>query len=397
MAQKKRLLVTASTFPRWAEDSEPRFVYDLCCALSQEFDVTALVPASPGAAEQEELGPVHVERYHYFPIHRYETLCSPGAIVPRIKEKKSRALLVPFLFASLWWNLWRRRHQFDAVHAHWLIPQGIVQSFVPMPYLVTGHGSDLSSLNFAPLRALKSRCLRRAGAVTVVSEKPRTIAQSLVPGLDCSVLPMGCDTSAFGPQYRQPNVFGSGEGPVVLFVGRLTEIKGLPILLQAMEHVSGRLAIVGDGTLLEEYRRLAAPLVGRAQFWGQCSLQQLRSLYASADVFCAPSIRLPSGQEEGFGLVVLEAMASGTPVVGSNTGGIADMIRDGENGLLVPPGQPNALAEAINRILSEPALRSRLAQGGSETARRYDYTAVGGSYAAVLRSLMEGYRGSSAD
>ena len=95
--------------------------------------------------------------------------------------------------------------------------------------------------------------------------------------------------------------------------------------------------------------------------------------------------------------MVLEAMASGTPVVGSNTGGIADMIRDGENGLLVPPGQPNALAEAINRILSEPALRSRLAQGGSETARRYDYTAVGGSYAAVLRSLMEGYRGSSAD
>ena len=389
MAQKKRLLVTASTFPRWAEDSEPRFVYDLCCALSQEFDVTALVPASPGAAEQEELGPVHVERYHYFPIHRYETLCSPGAIVPRIKEKKSRALLVPFLFASLWWNLWRRRHQFDAVHAHWLIPQGIVQSFVPMPYLVTGHGSDLSSLNFAPLRALKSRCLRRAGAVTVVSEKLRTIAQSLVPGLDCSVLPMGCDTSAFGPQYRQPNVFGSGEGPVVLFVGRLVPVKGVDVLLQAMARVNARLAIVGTGPQEQNLRQLAVVLGVRASFFGALPHEQLRVLYAPSDCLAVSSVVLSNGYADGRPTVLPEAMASGLPVVATRSGGIPDLIHDGENGLLVPPGDAEALADALNQVLNDKDLHRRLAENGLAEAKLYDYSVVGDAYAALLQQVME--------
>ena len=166
---KKKLLVTASTFPRWEGDTEPRFVYDLCRAMRDEFDITVLVPAAPGAQDREEMGGLHVERYHYFSIHKWETLCYPGAIVPRIKEKKARALLVPFLFLSLWWNLFKRRKQFDAVHAHWLIPQGIVQSFFKVPYLVTGHGGDVTSLNQGILKALKRRCLQRAGAVTVVS------------------------------------------------------------------------------------------------------------------------------------------------------------------------------------------------------------------------------------
>lgn len=85
---KTSLLVTASTFPRWKEDTEPRFILDVCKELNKYFDVTVLVPASPGAKDREVLEGVKVIRYHYFPIHSWETLCYPGAIVPRIKEKK---------------------------------------------------------------------------------------------------------------------------------------------------------------------------------------------------------------------------------------------------------------------------------------------------------------------
>jgi len=126
---KKKLLVTGSTFPRWEGDTEPRFVLDLSEALTEYYDVTVLVPAAPVAADQEIMNGVKVIRYHYFPIHKWEMLCYPGAIVPRIREKKIRALLVPFLCISLYWHLFRMLKDYDMVHAHWLIPQGIVQSF----------------------------------------------------------------------------------------------------------------------------------------------------------------------------------------------------------------------------------------------------------------------------
>ena len=131
--QKKKLLVTASTFPRWTGDTEPRFVLDLASYMTDEFDVTVLVPAVPGAEEREVLDGVKVIRYHYFPVHKWETLCYPGAIVPRIREKKVRALLVPFLFISLYFHLWKLLPDYDIVHAHWLIPQGIMQSFFKKP------------------------------------------------------------------------------------------------------------------------------------------------------------------------------------------------------------------------------------------------------------------------
>ncbi len=85
--KKKKLLVTASTFPRWEGDTEPRFVLDLSSHMTDEFDVTVLVPTSPGAKDTEVMDGVKVIRYHYFPIHKWETLCYPGAIVPRIKKK----------------------------------------------------------------------------------------------------------------------------------------------------------------------------------------------------------------------------------------------------------------------------------------------------------------------
>ena len=95
---KKRLLITGSTFPRYENDTEPRFILDLAKYMKEYAEVTVLVPAAPKAADTEVLEGVSVIRYHYFPVHSLETLCYPGAIVPRIREKKVRGLLVPWLF-----------------------------------------------------------------------------------------------------------------------------------------------------------------------------------------------------------------------------------------------------------------------------------------------------------
>ena len=385
---KKKLLVTASTFPRWGGDTEPRFVYDLCHAMRDEFDITVLVPAAPGAQDCEEMGGLHVERYHYFPIHKWETLCYPGAIVPRIKEKKARALLVPFLFLSLWWNLFKRRKQFDAVHAHWLIPQGIVQSFFKVPYLVTGHGGDVTSLNQGILKALKRRCLQRAGAVTVVSEPLREMLINICPGKEIEVLPMGCDCRHFSPEHRVDNYFSQNGKPVVLFVGRLAEVKGVTYLIEAMKQVDAILAIVGEGPLRQELERQAAPLGDKIRFLGGKTHDELATIYASADVFVAPSVKAKDGGVEGFGLVFLEAMASGLPVVASRSGGIPDLVHDGENGLLVPPAEPQALAEAINQVLTENEFRKKLVHDGMLTVQNYDYCVTGQKYAKKLKECI---------
>jgi len=387
---KPRLLITASTFPRWAGDTEPRFVYDLAKSLLPFFDVTVLAPSAPGALTQEVMEGVKVIRYRYFPIKRFETLCYPGAIVPRIRQKKSRAILVPFLLLSLWVNLLRRSQKFDIIHAHWLIPQGIVQCFTGnTPYMVTGHGADVTALNNSLFKGLKRRCLKKAGYVTAVSAHLMDEVRKIYPVPRSAVISMGCDTSEFGKQYAIQNYFQQDEEKVILFVGRLAEKKGVTYLIEAMKDIDARLCIVGDGPLMQSLRVQAEPQGDKIRFLGAKSHVELRNIYASADVFAAPSVTASDGDIEGFGLVLLEAMASGLPVVASNSGGIRDVVRMGENGILVEEKAPKALAVAINRLLEDEAEYNRLAEGGYATAARYDYSEVGKRYAELLLRMLK--------
>ncbi|MCR4704731.1 MAG: glycosyltransferase family 4 protein [Lachnospiraceae bacterium] len=382
---KKKLLVTGSTFPRWEGDPEPRFVLDLAKNMQDRFDITVLVPADPGAKDAEILEGVKVVRYHYFPIHKWETLCYPGAIAPRIKEKKIRILLVPFLFLGLWIKLFSMRKEFDAAHAHWLIPQGIVHSFIRLPYIVTGHGGDVTSMNGGILKTLKKRCLRRARAITAVSDPLADLLKDMAPGRDVPVLSMGVDTERFGPQYRKEHLFSKEDIPVVLFVGRLAEKKGVRYLIEAMEQVDALLVIVGIGPLKEALEKQAAKAKrAKVVFLGGKTHKELKEIYASADVFAAPSVTAKDGDKEGLGLVILEAMASGLPVAASRSGGIVQVIRHEENGLLSEERAVDEIARNLNRILTDDVLRAKLVKGSYETARAYDYRAQAAKYADLI-------------
>ena len=152
----KKLLITASTFPRWGGDTEPRFILDYAKSMTKYFEVHVLAPMAINAREEEIMEGVIVHRFHYFPIHSFETLCYPGAIVPRIKEKKIRILLVPFLLGAMWFAAKKQTKEADIVHSHWIIPQGIIQSMISdKPYIVTGHGGDVTSLNFPIVKEMK--------------------------------------------------------------------------------------------------------------------------------------------------------------------------------------------------------------------------------------------------
>lgn len=388
MKQKKKLLVTASTFPRWEDDTEPRFILDLVSHMTNQFQVTVLVPAAPGAKDREILEGVEVIRYHYFPIHKWETLCYPGAIVPRIKQKKIRILLVPFLFLSLFFHLWRMLPNYDIVHAHWLIPQGIVQSFFEKPYIVTGHGGDVMSLNKGIFRRLKIKCLKRAKYVTVVSEHLKNKIQELVLEIQPDVIPMGVDISKFGRQYRKENYFNQGDRKVVLFVGRLAEKKGVKYLIEAMKNINALLVVVGDGPLREDLKKQAFEIEEKVLFLGAKTHEELKVIYASADIFVCPSITAKDGDQEGFGLVMLEAMASGLPVVASNSGGITQLIVDEVNGLLCKEKCVDEIADKVKNVLDNKELQNKIINNMKNTLREHDYEIISQKYIKIVEDVV---------
>lgn len=385
---KKRLLVTASTFPRWEGDTEPRFILDLSAHLTEYFDVTVLAPAAPGAKTREVMGGVKVIRYHYFPIHRLETLCYPGAIASRIREKKTRILLVPFLFFSLWFWLWKLLPDYDLVHAHWLIPQGIVQSLFRTPYVVTGHGADVTTLNRGFVRRMKIRCLKRASGVSVVAEHLSARLQKMVPGLSPQVVSMGVCVRQFQDAHGEAGYFGQGRKKVVLFVGRLAEKKGVTYLIEAMRFVDAMLAVVGEGPLAGTLKRQAADLKEKVLFLGPRDHEQLRTIYHSADLLAVPSVTAGNGEQEGLPTVILEAMASGLPVVASRTGGAGALIRNGETGLLCEEGNVFQLADCINRLLGDETLCRKISRQAQAEVSAYDYTVIAKRYQEILRSCI---------
>jgi glycosyltransferase involved in cell wall biosynthesis len=280
--------------------------------------------------------------------------------------------------------------KYDAVHAHWLIPQGIVQSFFKKPYIVTGHGGDVTSLNKGIIRKLKVRCLKKAGRVTVVSEPLKRKVQELAPGVKVNVISMGVDTSKFSPQYREDDYFGSASQKTVLFVGRLAEKKGVTYLIEAMKDVDARLVIAGDGPLKASLKKQAAQLgKGKVQFYGSKTHEELKKIYASADVLCAPSVTAGDGDTEGLPTVIMEAMASGLPVVASNSGGISGVVKDGENGILCEEKNVRQLEAALNRVLTNCDLREKLIKNELMSAELLDYSNLAKQYKEELRKVIQ--------
>jgi len=384
---KKKILITASTFPRWENDTEPRFVLDYAKAMQQYYDVTVLVPSAPKAPAHEVLEGIKVIRYRYFPIKSWETLCYPGAIVPRIKEKKIRALLVPFLLLGLYVKLLFISNQFDLIHAQWLIPQGIISSFVKAPYIITGHGSDIMLLNTGIIKKLKINCLRRAAHIVTVSDSLAEKVKQLYTGTPVSVISMGCWISDFGPRYRVPNFFQQGDKKVILFVGRLVEVKGLSFLIEAMNYIDAKLVVVGKGPLESELQELTLNISNKIDFIGSKTHEELKMIYASADIFVAPSITTTDGSKEGFGLVLIEAMASGLPVVASRSGGIVEIVKSGENGLLVEERNIEQLVGSICKLLTDAELYEKLSANAMKDVKRYDYNVIAKRYMRIIEHV----------
>ncbi len=407
---KPRLLVTTSTLPRFAGDSIPRFVLDLSKGLQKDFDVTILAPADPSAALEEEFEGVHVVRYRYAPLRSLETLAYTESMLPQLRKNPAYWLLVP-LFVLGFYRATRRllrERDFACVHCHWLLPQGVVQALMfrrqgDPPYVVTCHGSDVFGMNHPLIRPLKRLTLRRAAMVTVVSEAIREyLVENYAPDFDrerSRVIPMGVDLDRFDPGLRDddwPQRFGL-KRPVILFVGRLAEIKGVTYLLQALaleplRSTAASLAIAGYGPLRDELEEEAERLgfADRVRFLGAMDHRQLPTVYASADIFCAPSVVAEGGARESFGVVLCEAGASGLASVTTRVGRTSAVVRDGETGMLVDEKDPRDLSRALAVLVTDPDRRAAYGSKARERVREFGWNTVSSKYTRAIRDCIGG-------
>jgi len=399
---RRNLLVLTSTFPRWSGDKEPRFVELLCFELAKYHEVTVLAPHCRGATTQETIESggrtINVHRFRYF-IAGLEVLAYNGGILPRIRRRPLSVFLVPFFLVAQFAKIisLHRKFQYDVVHAHWIIPQGLVAGLFRRlsrkapAIVVTSHGGDLFALRGKLLTKLKRWVLRSVDQVTVVSEAMRLYCTDL--GIDAEkvhVRSMGVDLT---DTFTMGDLQSPRKG--LIFVGRLVEKKGVGYLLQAMAILVARypdlsLTVVGDGPDENDLRAIASELQldQNVRFVGSKLNTELPAMLRSSKLFVMPSIVSKSGDQEGLGLVAVEAMGCGCAVVATDLPAIRDTVQHRKTGLVARAADADDLAEKIELLMEDDALRSELAIAANQFARNhFDWSVVGADYQLLISEI----------
>lgn len=264
----------------------------------------------------------------------------------------------------------------DVLHLMFPYPWGEVSwlaSGAPGPSVLTYH-SDIvrQRLLGAVYRPVLRRVLERVDRILVGSPPMIEHSEVLAPFADkCRVVPFGIETGRFEPTpatlARADELRAGHERPIVLFVGRLIYYKGADVLVRAMRDVDADLVLVGRGPLEPELKALAVSLgiQSRVTFVEPVDDAELAAWYRAASVLCLPSV----ARSEAYGLVQLEAHASGTPVVSTDLPtGVPWVNRDGETGRVVTPGDARALAEVLSALLADEPERARMGAYARERA-----------------------------
>ncbi len=367
-----RVLVVTNDFPPRVGGAQ-QYVLNLVRHLPHE-RVAVLAPNWPGWREHD--------RAQTFAVHRW-----PASFVWPTSDlaRRVRSLV--------------REHQADVVlfgHGFPLPLIGPVLESRGIPYVVLTHGAEVWVARAPALSAVLRAGLGRARAVTAVSRYTAHAIRPAVPAhVPLTVLHPGVDVDRFSPVLDGTPIrrrLGLGSLPVVLCVSRLVPRKGQDVLIRSMEYVrrlvpDATLVLAGDGPYrrkLEADARLAP--TGSVVFAGEISDEDAPRYYAAADVFAMPCRSRWGGLEvEGFGIVFLEAAATGKAVVAGRSGGADEAVADEETGLLVEGREPKAVALAVARLLTDREGANRMGSAGrARMEQEFAWPVVAGRLGDIL-------------
>jgi glycosyltransferase involved in cell wall biosynthesis len=373
-----RVLHVVTAFPRTEDDViTPWLVETLRRLQARGIEVEVFASSYQGLGDQTLFGiPVH--RFRYF-LKRRENLTHDETTPDRMRQGLLYKLMAFTYVAGGAAAIGRlcRSRRYDIVHVHWPFPHAVFGDAARR----AGGAKVIASFYGVELRWVKKKlpvfkpflrwAVRSADAVTAISNHTASEIRELSPR-EVSVIPFGAALEE--PDGSAP-AQAPGPGRNALFIGRLVERKGVRYLVEAMKLVrqklDARLTIVGDGSERPALEELAKQLglEDAVKFTGIVSSPKKEEYHRQSGVFVLPAVTDSKGDTEGLGTVLLEAMMHRKPVIASDTGGITDIVKHEQTGLLVPERDVAGLAAAITRVLLEPDLARRLGEQGYAHAR----------------------------
>ena len=404
------VLAITSSYPRYEGDPTAPFVESIVRHVAARgHTVHVLLPESRSWSRPATEGSIHYHPYRYSPVRSWTPWGYSESLEGGVRIKRPLYALAPLVILSALRAAGSllRHGEFDLVHTHWIVPNGPIGAIAAgrhdLPLVVTLHGSDMGVSERSRSIGRATRwTLARAAAVTAPSGDLLGRARRL--GASClrELIPYGADVRALeadpGEVERLRERLGLGSDNVVVAgLGRLIPVKGFEYLVEAhvkarAAHPDLRLVLVGDGDLGEELRARARSL-GAADsviFAGMVESHEIPAYLAVADVVVVPSVRY-EGYVDGLPNVALEAMAAGRPLVATRVGGLPELVRPGETGLLVDEKDADELADAIVTLAREPEMRARMGDSGRTLIRdSMSWDSVAERFEAVYERVTRG-------
>jgi glycosyltransferase involved in cell wall biosynthesis len=380
----KKVLVIGSVYPRFHEDAEVPWLRTSIAHLKKAgLDIQVLAPAYKGL-KSHEIDGIRVNRFRYAPASWEMLTHEEGAPSKMANKPWLQLLAIPYIISGFFKCIkicrkWRP----DIIHAHWPFPHAYIAlgaaKLFKIPLVLNFHGAELLLIRKKKwVKPFLKFAISQAQAVFANSSFTAGKIKAL-RDVQIEWSPYGT-TLETGARNAEPHpVQGKFK---ILFVGRHIERKGICYLIEAAKYLpreSFEIRIVGVGDLTEELKTQAAAschperseteskdLPAEIIFTGKLSPEALANEYKTANVFTLPAIVDSKGDTEGLGVVLIEAMELGLPIVASNVGGIPDVVVDGTSGILVPEKDPEALANAFKQLAADPELVKQLLVGSQK-------------------------------
>ena len=400
MTERHVVVMVTTSYPRFPGDSVGTFMEPIAKSVAARgHDVHVVAPWHPLVRRSRQEDGVSFHFYKYAPFRSLNVFGYAGGMRADVSLRGAAYAVAPFALAQGWRVARKiaRRHRATVMHGHWVIPGGITAALAApsLPLVISLHGSDVYvAETFRPAGAAARAAFARAGAVTACSDDlgRRAIALGANPAR-IEVVPYGVDVTRFKPDAQARAALrtklGLADGvPLVFAAGRLVKKKGFEYLIDAMPAVVRQggavLALAGGGDLDAALRDRAvrSGVADAVRFLGDLSQDDVARYLAAADIAVVPSVRDDAGNVDGLPNVVMEALASGTPMVSTTAGGIGAVVSHERTALVVPERDVSALALAINRLISDPMLRTTIGSaarafaagrfGWERTAERFE-------------------------
>lgn len=401
-----RVVHIATAFPRSDDDIITPWLVSLLEELGKhDLTVEVLAPAYRGGEGGSYRG-IRVHRFRYAPAW-LETLTHDETVPDRLARRPSYAALLPaYLAGGSLAAIRLGSLRPDVVHVHWPMPHAWFGALLRAAS--GGHTAVVSSFYSVELSWVERRLpwltpflrwsIETADGVTAISSSTADRVRSL-SDRPVRVVPF---SAALEPPSDRPvrPPLAEGRPLELLFVGRLVERKGVETLVRALPRVlerrPARLTVVGEGEWAPVIREtvMRVGVEPHVRLTGQIRAAELEGLYATADIFALPAVVDRKGDTEGLGVVLLEAMRFGRPVIASSVGGIPDIVRHGHTGWLVAPGDPVALAARILEVADRPSASREVAQQGREwVAKRFGLSRIASELVDCYREAISARRG----